>query len=352
MSGVSQACTRTFLSVSPLYDHVCDGLSVSHTPRSADNLEHASHVMLSSTKLLNRIMVADGLDPEYQQAAADGDLAIARRLHGSTFGISSDPLAHFVIVFAALIHDVDHPGTSNEQLIQIESPMAIKYDKKSVAERHSLAVSLEILMEDQFDHLRNSIFPTMEEHTRFRQLLVNAILATDILDVENREIRANRWERSFRRKGMSTGESISATVNRRATSVLEHIIQASDVAHTMQHWRVFCKWNERLFHEMYSAYIVGLSTHDPSENWHKSQLDFFDNYVIPLARNLKECGVFGVSSDEYLSYALANRKEWATRGLSVFQAMRARAMEQFPGSMRASTHVIPSRNCQQNRYNS
>jgi hypothetical protein len=29
----------------------------------------------------------------------------------------------------------------------------------------------------------------------------------------------------------------------------------------------------------------------------------FDNYVIPLARKLKECNVFGVSSDEYLNYA-------------------------------------------------
>lgn len=30
--------------------------------------------------------------------------------------------------------------------------------------------------------------------------------------------------------------------------------------------------------------------------------------VIPLARKLETCGVFGVSSDEYLNYALNNRK--------------------------------------------
>lgn len=38
------------------------------------------------------------------------------------------------------------------------------------------------------------------------------------------------------------------------------------------------------------------------------ELGFFDNYVIPLAKKLKECGVFGVSSDEYLNYALENRR--------------------------------------------
>jgi hypothetical protein len=33
-----------------------------------------------------------------------------------------------------------------------------------------------------------------------------------------------------------------------------------------------------------------------------------------LAKKLKECGVFGVSSDEYLNYAMQNRAEWAARG--------------------------------------
>jgi hypothetical protein len=38
---------------------------------------------------------------------------------------------------------------------------------------------------------------------------------------------------------------------------------------------------------------------------------------IPLAKKLKDCGVFGVSSDEYLSYAETNRKEWAMKGEEV-----------------------------------
>ena len=47
---------------------------------------------------------------------------------------------------------------------------------------------------------------------------------------------------------------------------------------------------------------------------------FFDNYVIPLSKKLKECGVFGVSSDEYLNYALQNRAEWETRGEEIVTA--------------------------------
>jgi hypothetical protein len=37
-------------------------------------------------------------------------------------------------------------------------------------------------------------------------------------------------------------------------------------------------------------------------------------YIIPLAKKLDDCGVFGVSSDEYLNHAMANRQEGKTRG--------------------------------------
>jgi hypothetical protein len=46
---------------------------------------------------------------------------------------------------------------------------------------------------------------------------------------------------------------------------------------------------------------------------------FFDKYIIPLAQKLEVCGVFGVSSDEYLNYALSNRKMWAIQGNQMVQ---------------------------------
>ena len=46
-------------------------------------------------------------------------------------------------------------------------------------------------------------------------------------------------------------------------------------------------------------------------------MGFYDFYVIPLAKKLKDCGVFGVSSDEFLNYAVANRREWQLKGEGV-----------------------------------
>ena len=56
---------------------------------------------------------------------------------------------------------------------------------------------------------------------------------------------------------------------------------------------------------------------DPRKFWYKGELGFFDNCIIPLARKLKDCGVFGVSSDECLNYALQNRAEWEARGETI-----------------------------------
>jgi CheY-like chemotaxis protein len=50
-------------------------------------------------------------------------------------------------------------------------------------------------------------------------------------------------------------------------------------------------------------------------------MGFFDYYIIPLAKKLKDCGVFGVSSDEYLNYAQQNRKEWELNGEKVVENM-------------------------------
>lgn len=43
-------------------------------------------------------------------------------------------------------------------------------------------------------------------------------------------------------------------------------------------------------------------------------MKFFDNYVIPLAKKLKDCNIFGVSSDECLNNACRNRAEWEDCG--------------------------------------
>eukprot|EP00548_Thalassiothrix_antarctica_P008225 CAMPEP_0194153784 /NCGR_PEP_ID=MMETSP0152-20130528/57832_1 /TAXON_ID=1049557 /ORGANISM="Thalassiothrix antarctica, Strain L6-D1" /LENGTH=744 /DNA_ID=CAMNT_0038859347 /DNA_START=223 /DNA_END=2457 /DNA_ORIENTATION=+ len=307
------------------------------------NLEHVSHVTLSANKLMMRIISPGEADfdgspddpPERPKRRGSGSSiqlnfeTVEKNLHLSTFGISSDPLCQLAIVFSALIHDVDHTGLPNVQLVKEQSALATKYKNKSVAEQNSVDISWSILMEEQFQELRDCIFGSDVELRRFRQLVVNSVMATDIVDKKLKQLRENRWAKAF---DASKSDSFSADdVNRKATIVIEYIIQASDVAHTMQHWHIYCKWNEKLFCEMYTAYLSGHAAVDPLKGWYEGEIWFFDNYIIPLARKLRECGVFGVAGDEYLSYAEENRKEWQRKGKGIVAEMLASYQKRHGG---------------------
>jgi hypothetical protein len=187
-------------------------------------------------------------------------------------------------------------------------------------------LALHLLNNAKYKDLRRAIAATKEEMLSFRQLVINVVLATDICDKQLKELRNKRWNMAFS-SDIHVAESPDQARNRKATTVIEHLIQASDVAHTMQHWHIYRKWNEKFFMECYSAYRMGRADTDPSLNWYKGEIGFFDFYVIPLARKLKECGVFGVSSDEYLNYAEKNRQEWVERGEEVVNEMVEKARE-------------------------
>ncbi|CAB9522230.1 Receptor-type guanylate cyclase gcy [Seminavis robusta] len=287
------------------------------------SFEHASHVTMSVTKLMSRIVTYTSNNPasttDTPSDTEVGDISesrIAAELHDHTFGITSDPLTQFACIISALIHDADHPGVPNSTLVKEEHPLASKYKNKSVAEQNSVDLAWRIVTNRDFKDLHACIYSSMDEFNRFRSIVVNVVMATDIMDKDLGTQRKARWNRAFAKESgeLLLEEDPTEAINRKATIVLEHLMQASDVAHTMQHWVVYKKWNERLFEEMYKAFSEGHSDKDPSEGWYQGELGFFDYYIIPLAKKLETCGVFGVSSHEYLSYASANRREWAEKG--------------------------------------
>ena len=119
-------------------------------------------------------------------------------------------------------------------------------------------------MDSRFTQLRLVLCATPEELQRFRQLVVNSVMATDVMDKDLKALRNARWERAFAAVGEQNERD---NVNCKATIVIEHLIQASDVAHTMQHWHVYRKWNAKLFMEMTKAYREGRAEKDPATFW-------------------------------------------------------------------------------------
>ena len=96
----------------------------------------------------------------------------------------------------------------------------------------------ELLMKPEYKELQRCIFRSEEELKRFRAAIVNAVMATDIFEKDGKAFRNQRWDKAFHGKEAHDDEAI----NLKATIVIEHIIQASDVSHTMQHYNVYRKW--------------------------------------------------------------------------------------------------------------
>ena len=114
----------------------------------------------------------------------------------------------------------------------------------------SFDVAWRVLMGDDFRALRHAIYTAPAELRRFRQILVNTVLATDLFHEAMAKARQERWGTAFVPSGgggirdstqsaVSFRDSMASTVTVhyfRANVVLEYLIQASDVSHTMQHW--------------------------------------------------------------------------------------------------------------------
>ena len=69
------------------------------------------------------------------------------------------------------------------------------------------------------------------------------------------------------------------------------------------------------------AYQSGRSGKNPADCWYEGEIWFFDHYIIPLSKKLRDCRVFGPTSDENLEYAKNNRAMWEKEGRFIVAEM-------------------------------
>jgi hypothetical protein len=145
---------------------------------------------MSTNKLLRRI-----IEPHWHNLGS-AKLS-SMELHAYTYGITSDPMTQFALLFCALVHDVDHAGVSNFQLIKENVTIAKLYKNQSVAEQNSVDLAWDLLMDPGYSALQDAIYTDESEMKRFRQLVVNIVLATDIFDKDMKSVRETRWTKAF-----------------------------------------------------------------------------------------------------------------------------------------------------------
>jgi hypothetical protein len=171
----------------------------SHVPYH--NAEHAFHVTISMNKLLDMML---------SRRFGEGVIA-------PSFGLRHQPLALFAMVFAALVHDVEHTGVANRVLATEESRLAIQYNDQSVAENRSLYVAFDELLRPCYRHLRDVLCPEAADHHVWRKHVINLVLHTDIASPEKTQLGRSKWKEAFhdpsqsRRRSNEQGNKTSTT---------------------------------------------------------------------------------------------------------------------------------------------
>jgi len=152
--------------------------------------EHAYHVFMSANKLLDLVLC------EYDWSFQFSVTPI-KKPERSTFGIKSDPLLQLAFLFSALVHDVDHTGVSNRQLVLESDELAIMYNDQSCAEQRSLAIAFSLLMKKDYEALKGVLFQDDKEYKTFRKSVIDLVLCTDIASPERVQIVKSKWKEAF-----------------------------------------------------------------------------------------------------------------------------------------------------------
>ncbi|NXM81801.1 PDE4B phosphodiesterase, partial [Oenanthe oenanthe] len=171
------------------------GLNIFNVARYSHNrpLTCIMYAIFQERDLLKTFKISSDTLVTYMMTLEDhyhSDVAYHNSLHAadvaqSTHVLLSTPALDAVFtdleilaaIFAAAIHDVDHPGVSNQFLINTNSELALMYNDESVLENHHLAVGFKLLQEEHCDIFQNL---TKKQRQTLRKMVIDMVLATDM----------------------------------------------------------------------------------------------------------------------------------------------------------------------------
>uniref|UniRef100_A0A8C6SEC3 Phosphodiesterase n=1 Tax=Neogobius melanostomus TaxID=47308 RepID=A0A8C6SEC3_9GOBI len=144
---------------------------------------------------------------------------------------------------AAAMHDYDHPGRTNAFLVATSAPQALLYNDRSVLENHHAAAAWNLFMsQPEFNFLANL---EHVEFKRFRFLVIEAILATDLKKHFD-------FLAEFNAKVGDEGvSSIDFTNENDRMLVCQMCIKIADVNGPLKNKELHLQWTEGIVNEFY-----------------------------------------------------------------------------------------------------
>ncbi|XP_055618827.1 cAMP-specific 3',5'-cyclic phosphodiesterase isoform X2 [Toxorhynchites rutilus septentrionalis] len=187
-------------------------------------------------------------------------------------------------LFAACIHDVDHPGLTNQFLINSSSELAIMYNDESVLENHHLAVAFKLLQNEDCDILRNI---QKKQRQTFRKMVIDMVLSTDMS--KHMTLLADLKTMVETKKVAGSGVLLLDNYTDRI-QVLENLVHCADLSNPTKPLPLYKRWVSLLMEEFFlqgdKERAAGMDISPMCDRHNatieKSQVGFIDYIVHPL----------------------------------------------------------------------
>ncbi|XP_049805023.1 cAMP-specific 3',5'-cyclic phosphodiesterase isoform X1 [Schistocerca nitens] len=194
------------------------------------------------------------------------------------------PLEIMAALFAATIHDVDHPGLTNQFLINSSSELALMYNDESVLENHHLAVAFKLLQNEGCD-----IFVNMSKKQRqtLRKMAIDMVLSTDMS--KHMSLLADLKTMVETKKVAGSGVLLLDNYTDRI-QVLENLVHCADLSNPTKPLPLYRRWVDLLMEEFFQQgdrereqnLDISPMCDRHSATIEKSQVGFIDYIVHPL----------------------------------------------------------------------
>ncbi|NXY41092.1 PDE4B phosphodiesterase, partial [Ceuthmochares aereus] len=239
------------------------GLNIFNVARYSHNrpLTCIMYAIFQERDLLKTFKISSDTFVTYMMTLEDhyhSDVAYHNSLHAadvaqSTHVLLSTPALDAVFtdleilaaIFAAAIHDVDHPGVSNQFLINTNSELALMYNDESVLENHHLAVGFKLLQEEHCDIFQNL---TKKQRQTLRKMVIDMVLATDMS--KHMSLLADLKTMVETKKVTSSGVLLLDNYTDRI-QVLRNMVHCADLSNPTKSLELYRQWTDRIMEEFF-----------------------------------------------------------------------------------------------------
>uniref|UniRef100_A0A1B0GAH1 Phosphodiesterase n=1 Tax=Glossina morsitans morsitans TaxID=37546 RepID=A0A1B0GAH1_GLOMM len=141
----------------------------------------------------------------------------------------------FATILAAIIHDFEHTGTTNNFHVMSGSETALLYNDRAVLENHHISAAFRLLKNEDCNILSRL---SREEYREMRSLIIEMVLATDM---------SSHFQQLKNMRNLLTLNE--ATVDK--PKALSLVLHCCDISHPAKRWNLHHRWTMLLLEEFF-----------------------------------------------------------------------------------------------------